>query len=102
LVARNGVHRDADEFGIHFLKLREEFVIERRLISADWTPITRVKKQDDRMAAEVAQCNRLIRGALEGEIGSRRTGGERRRFVSHKKSRSVKVSLFIEVHILVL
>ena len=53
-VAPNAVHRDAEEFGIQFLKLREEFVIERRLISADWTPITRVKKQDDRMSAEVA------------------------------------------------
>ena len=34
-VAPNAVHRDAEEFGIQFLKLRQEFVIERRLISAD-------------------------------------------------------------------
>ncbi len=53
-VAPDAVYRDAEEFGIQFLKLREELVIERRLISADWTPIRRVKKQDDRMPAKVA------------------------------------------------
>jgi hypothetical protein len=53
-VTPGSVHRNAEEFGIQFLKLREQFVIESRLISADWTPIRRVKKQDDRMQAKVA------------------------------------------------
>ena len=51
------------------MKVFEDFVVESHLIAADRTPISRVKREHDRLTAEFAQRKPLIRCASQGEIG---------------------------------
>jgi hypothetical protein len=68
-VAPGTVHRNAEEFGPQFMKLREDFIIERYLVATDRTPICGIKDKDDRLPEKFAQANGLVRSAFKGKIG---------------------------------
>jgi hypothetical protein len=72
------VHRDAQDFGLKFLKLIQHFVVERHLITAHRTPVGRVKREHHRAAAELPQRYRLVRCASQCELGSRRADRQER------------------------
>src|SRR5205823_3535427 len=76
-VAPRAIHRDAEELGAVARELGEDLVVQRHLIAADGTPVRGIKRQDDRLAAVVAQRDGLIRRAVEREGGCLSPGRER-------------------------
>ena len=75
-VAPRPVHAHAQELRPVLLELREDLVVQRHLVPADRAPVRRVKRQDHRLAAEVAQRDALVRGAGEREVGGGGVGCE--------------------------
>src|SRR5947208_291304 len=78
-VAPGAIHRDAEELGAVARELGEDLVVQRHLIAADGTPVRGIKRQDDRLAAVVAQRDGLIRRAVEREVGCLSPGRKRTR-----------------------
>src|SRR5581483_2519155 len=68
-VAPCAINRDSNQLRAEVMKIFENFIVENHLIAADWTPISWVKREHDRLTAEFAQRNPLIRCASQGEIG---------------------------------
>src|SRR5262245_56844849 len=60
------------------MKLWKDLIVQCHLVSADRTPIRRIKRENQGSAAEVAQGNQLVGGTVEVELGRARTGCERR------------------------
>ena len=76
-VAPRAVNRDAEELSPQFLELRKDFVVERHLVPTNRAPVSRVKREHHRLAAEVAQADELVRCAPQSEIGSHGAGRQR-------------------------
>src|SRR5208282_149959 len=75
-MAPGAIDRDADDCRLEFVKLGENFIIERHLITAHRTPVGRVERQYQRSAAEVAQRNELVRCTVQRKIRGRSAGRE--------------------------
>ena len=80
-VTPRAIGRCARHFSSKRLKLIQDFVIERHLITTDRTPICRIERQNDGASGEIGQRNCLIGGGVEAEVG-RLAGGRKR--VRHK------------------
>jgi hypothetical protein len=68
------IDRDPEELGVEFLDLGENLVVESHLVAADRTPVGGIEGEDDRPPAKVGEGDGLVRGRVEGEVGSRYTG----------------------------
>src|SRR5215468_3991490 len=58
------------------MKLGEDLIVKRHLISADWAPIRRIKRENQGIAVEVTQGNQLVGGTVEFKLRRRRTSCE--------------------------
>jgi hypothetical protein len=58
------------------VKFGKDFVVQRYLIPANRTPVGRVKHEDYRSSAELAQAENLIGRSVKGEVRGCRAGGE--------------------------
>jgi len=62
------INRNAKEFSAKASKLGKQFVVERHLIAADWTPVCRIKGEHDWPPAKLRQTDELVGGAAQGEF----------------------------------
>src|SRR5262249_5622961 len=67
-VTPHAVHGDAEQFRIVLLKLGQQLVVERDLVTAHRTPVGRIETEDQPVAAELVQRHRLIWGRVEREV----------------------------------
>src|ERR1700675_5085153 len=75
-VTPDTVNRDSDNLGAVFAKLGENLVVERYLVAAHRTPVSRIEHEYDRSPAKLAQAEHLIRCRVEREVGRARAGAE--------------------------
>src|ERR1700736_635754 len=80
-VTPDTVDRDPENLGAVFAKLRENLVVERHLIAAHRTPVSRIKNKDDRASSQLTQTEHLIGCGVEREVGGACAGAEYRRDV---------------------
>src|SRR5689334_8346644 len=81
LMTPGPVDEDSEQFGLLFVKLGENFIVERDLVAAHRTPIRRVEAEHDRAAAQVSQRKILIWSDWQREGGGSRPGSEQFRHV---------------------
>ncbi len=74
VVAPGAINGNADQFGAVFLKLREDFVVERHLVAAYGAPIGGIKSQDDRASAQLGEREFLVGRDRERKIRRGRAG----------------------------
>src|SRR5258705_11243498 len=72
---------DPENLGAVFAKLGKNLVIERHLIAAHWTPVSRIKDKDDRVSSQLTQVKHLVGCGVEREVGGACAGTKNRRGV---------------------
>src|SRR5882672_3085781 len=80
-VTPDTIDRDPENLGAVFAKLGENLIVQRHLIAAHWTPVSRIEDKDDRSPAQLAKAEHLVRCRAEREVGGARAGAENRRGV---------------------
>ena len=76
VVASDTIDGQPNQFRPVFLKLRQDLVGERHLVSTDRAPVGWIKRQDDPASGEFAQRERLVRRDVKREVGCLRALGE--------------------------
>ena len=67
-MAPRAVNRNANEIGTELVKLRKHFVVQRHLIAAYRTPVSRIKRDDKRSPSKLRERDCLIGRCVQGEI----------------------------------
>ena len=67
-VAPATVHGDPKDLCIEPLKLWKDLIVQSHLVCAHRTPVSRIKGEDHRAAAKIAQTHRLIGRAVQGKV----------------------------------
>src|SRR6266404_2930036 len=78
-VTPDTVDRDPENLGAVFAKLGKNLVVERHLIAAHGTPVSRIKDKDDRASSQLAQAEHLVGCGGEREVGGACAGAKNRR-----------------------
>jgi hypothetical protein len=72
----NAVDGNPQDLGAVLPKLGKDLIVQRHLVAAHWTPVSRIENEDDRVSAELAQAEYLVGCCVQGEVGRLRAGGK--------------------------
>ena len=74
-VAPCAIDRNAEQAGFEAMKLRQNLVVQRHLISAHGTPVGRIEREDDgapRKSVKVTNWSGVLRSLKSGRRGASR------------------------------
>ncbi len=77
-VTPSTIDGDADEVSVMLAELGKNLVVERHLVATNGTPVSRVKRENDRTPTKLAQAEHLVGRSVQREVGRRSTGGKDR------------------------
>src|SRR5436305_1345500 len=69
-MAPHAVDRYPNQLGVMLLELWKDLVVQSHLISTHRAPVRWIKRKDDRLAAQIAERELLVRSYGKAEVGS--------------------------------